>query len=243
MLATLAEEIGKKYGPSVTAKVQLIDFSTNHEAAYQSLAAACAPLDIGVLVNNVGKSHEMPTDFVDTTQQEIDDILAINIHATLRMTSMVLPGMIQRKRGLILNMGSFAGSVPSPMLATYSGSKAFLSTYTSALAEEVKPHNIVVQHVNAFYVVSKMSKLRKPSPLVPLPSTYVHSVLSKVGLSCGAAFSDRPGTSTPFWSHALADYVINLVGWKSLFIGYTYALHKDIRKRALRKKERDAKRQ
>jgi 17beta-estradiol 17-dehydrogenase / very-long-chain 3-oxoacyl-CoA reductase len=150
------------------------------------------------------------------------------------------------------------------MLATYSGSKAFLSTYTSALAEEVKPHNIVVQHVNAFYVVrlffaqpflslnrvilyhiqvSKMSKLRKPSPLVPLPSTYVHSVLSKVGLSCGAAFSDRPGTSTPFWSHALADYVINLVGWKSLFIGYTYALHKDIRKRALRKKERDAKRQ
>lgn len=159
------------------------------------------------------------------------------------MTSMVLPGMIQRKRGLILNMGSFAGSVPSPMLATYSGSKAFLSTYTSALAEEVKPHNIVVQHVNAFYVVSKMSKLRKPSPLVPLPSTYVHSVLSKVGLSCGAAFSDRPGTSTPFWSHALADYVINLVGWKSLFIGYTYALHKDIRKRALRKKERDAKRQ
>ena len=88
-----------------------------------------------------------------------------------------------------------------------------------------------------------MSKLRKPSLLVPLPSAYVHSVLSKVGLSCGAAFSDRPGTSTPFWSHALADYVINLVGWKSLFIGYTYALHKDIRKRALRKKERDAKRQ
>lgn len=89
----------------------------NHEAAYQSLAAVCAPLDIGILgefsvtflhlfhqftrpvyfvVNNVGRSHEMPTDFVDTTQKEIDDILAINIHATLRMTSMVLPGMIHR---------------------------------------------------------------------------------------------------------------------------------------------------
>jgi NAD(P)-dependent dehydrogenase (short-subunit alcohol dehydrogenase family) len=50
----------------------------------------------GLLVNNVGKSHEMPTDFVDTTQKEIDDILAINIHATLRVTSIVLPGMIQR---------------------------------------------------------------------------------------------------------------------------------------------------
>jgi short-subunit dehydrogenase len=48
------------------------------------------------VVNNVGRSHEMPTDYVDTTQNEIDDILTINIHATLRMTSMVLPGMINR---------------------------------------------------------------------------------------------------------------------------------------------------
>lgn len=88
-----------------------------------------------------------------------------------------------------------------------------------------------------------MSKLRKPSPLVPLPSTFVHSTLSKVGLSCGAAFSDRPGTSTPFWSHALADYAMTLIGWKSLFISYTHGIHMDIRKRALRKAERDAKKQ
>jgi len=38
----------------------------------------------------------MPTDYVDTAQNEIDDILAINIHATLRMTSMILPGMMNR---------------------------------------------------------------------------------------------------------------------------------------------------
>lgn len=58
-----------------------------------------------------------------------------------------------RKRGLILNIGSFAGSIPSPMLATYSGTKAFLSTFTSALAEEVKKDNIVVEHVNTYFVV------------------------------------------------------------------------------------------
>jgi 17beta-estradiol 17-dehydrogenase / very-long-chain 3-oxoacyl-CoA reductase len=88
-----------------------------------------------------------------------------------------------------------------------------------------------------------MSKLRKPSPLVPLPSTYVNCVLSKIGLSCGAAFSGRPGTSTPFWSHALADYAMTLIGWKGLFIAYTHNVHKSIRKRALRKKEREAKKQ
>ena len=60
---------------------------------------------------------------------------------------------VSRKRGLILNIGSFAGSVPSPMLATYSGTKAFLATFTSALAEEVQQHNITVEHVNTYFVV------------------------------------------------------------------------------------------
>ena len=83
-----------------------------------------------------------------------------------------------------------------------------------------------------------MSKIRKPSPLVALPSTFVSSVFSKVGLSCGAAFSGHPGTSTPFWSHALIDYLITLVGWKGLFIGYTHHMHKIVKKKALRKKEK-----
>jgi short-subunit dehydrogenase len=39
------------------------------------------------------------------------------------------------------------------MLATYTGTKAFLSTFTSALAEEVKSHNIIVEHVNTYFVV------------------------------------------------------------------------------------------
>ena len=58
-----------------------------------------------------------------------------------------------RKRGLILNIGSFAGAIPSPMLSVYSGSKAFLATFTSALAEEVRQHKIIVEHVNTYFVV------------------------------------------------------------------------------------------
>ena len=58
-----------------------------------------------------------------------------------------------RKRGLIFNVGSFAGAVPSPMLATYSGTKAFLSTFSSALGEEVRKDNITVEHLNTYFVV------------------------------------------------------------------------------------------
>lgn len=89
--------------------------------------------------------------------------------------------------------------------------------------------------------MSKLSKIRKPSALIPTPASYVRSVLAKVGLACGAAYSGRPNTVTPFWSHALLDYLITCIGVPSLFIGYTHRLHKSIRKRALNKAARDAK--
>jgi 17beta-estradiol 17-dehydrogenase / very-long-chain 3-oxoacyl-CoA reductase len=86
-----------------------------------------------------------------------------------------------------------------------------------------------------------MSKVRRPSALIPLPPPFVRAVLSKVGLACGAAYTGRPGTSTPFWSQSLLEYIMNVVGWKQAFISYTHRLHLDIRKRALRKAERLAK--
>ncbi|KAK7473003.1 hypothetical protein VKT23_001107 [Stygiomarasmius scandens] len=242
LLDSTAKEIETKYS-GVSTRTYSIDFAKGDEKAYAGLSTAFEGLDVGVLVNNVGKSHAMPAYLVDVPKDEIADIVAINVNATIRVTNMVLAGMIQRKRGLILNIGSFAGAVPSPMLAPYSGSKAFLATFTSALAEEVKQHNIIVEHVNTYFVVSKLSKIRKSSLFVPKPGPYVRSVLSKIGLQCGAAYSGRPNTSTPYWSHAIIDYVMTLVGSPSVFISYTHGLHRDIRRRALKKMEREGKSQ
>ncbi|KJA20003.1 hypothetical protein HYPSUDRAFT_68770 [Hypholoma sublateritium FD-334 SS-4] len=241
LLAQTASEIVVKYQVSVES--HSIDLTKADDSAYDAFTAVVEGRDVGVLVNNVGKSHNMPAYLIDTPKDEIKDIVAINVNATLRVTYAILPGMVEHKRGLILNIGSFAGAVPSPMLATYSGTKAFLATFTSALAEEVAKDNITVEHVNTYFVVSKLSKIRKSSLLIPKPDAFVRSVLSKIGLACGAAFSGRPDTSTPYWSHALLDYAMTLVNSPSLFISYTHGLHKDIRKRALNKIARDAKKQ
>jgi 17beta-estradiol 17-dehydrogenase / very-long-chain 3-oxoacyl-CoA reductase len=83
--------------------------------------------------------------------------------------------------------------------------------------------------------VSKLSKIRRPSLLIPTPRAYVRSVLSKIGLACDAAGGARPGTSTPYWSHAAVEYVLNAVGLPGVHIWYTHALHRDIRRRALKK--------
>jgi len=152
LLNSTAGEIESKY--KVKTQTHVIDFAKADERKYEELAGLLRQLDIGVLVNNVGKSHAMPAYLVDTPWDEITDIVPINVNATLQVTYSVLPGMVQRKRGLILNVGSFAGAIPSPMLATYSGTKAFLATFTSALAEEVRKDNIVVEHLNTYFVVS-----------------------------------------------------------------------------------------
>lgn len=59
-----------------------------------------------------------------------------------------------------MNMGSFAGAAPTPMLAVYSASKSFLRTWSEGLAAELTPKGVIVEHVNTYYVV----RLLLPSP-------------------------------------------------------------------------------
>ncbi|PIL33937.1 hypothetical protein GSI_03645 [Ganoderma sinense ZZ0214-1] len=246
-LATLVSEIeAKSTGDrKVQAKAVTMDFSKLDDAAqWNNLHSELAGLDIGVLVNNAGKSYTYPEDFHASARKDMEDIVTININSVVRLTHMIIPGMVERKRGLIINMGSFSGvSVASPMLSTYAGTKAFLSSFSGSLAEEVRKKGIDVECVNTYFVVSNMSKIRRASALIPQPKAFVRSVLSKIALPGGALWTNRPGVVTPFWSHGLLDYVMNVIGWNMAFVRYTHSLHKDIRRRALRKLEREAKKQ
>ncbi|KAL9932138.1 hypothetical protein V8E36_008910 [Tilletia maclaganii] len=73
------------------------------------------------------------------------------------------------ERGLILDIGSFAGQAPTPLLATYSGSKAFFIGWAQAPGEELERHRITVRILNTYFVVSNMGKVRKSSAVIPTP--------------------------------------------------------------------------
>ncbi|KAH6673644.1 hypothetical protein B0J14DRAFT_627190 [Halenospora varia] len=241
-LATLSQEIEQKYaGSAVKCKILPMDFSKNDEGDYAKLKALVDGLDVGILVNNVGQSHSVPVPFIQTPKKEMEDIIAINCIATLRVTQIVAPGMVQRKRGLILTMGSFGGWMPTPLLATYSGSKAFLQQWSTSLGGELKGTGVDVELALSYLVTSAMSKIRKTSALIPNPRNFVKSVLGKVGRSGGA--QNMAYTTTPFWSHALMQWWIeNTVGiGRQFVVGINRGMHEDIRKRALRKAEREAK--
>jgi 17beta-estradiol 17-dehydrogenase / very-long-chain 3-oxoacyl-CoA reductase len=242
-LESLSTEITTKYGPKVSIKTLAMDFSQNQDSDYASLKKLIDGLDISILVNNVGLSHSIPVPFVETPHKEMTDIIMINCMATLRVTQLITPGMISRKRGLILTMASFGGAFPTPLLATYSGSKAFLQQWSTALGSELEPLGVRVQCVQSHLITTAMSKIRKSSALVPNPKQFVKSVLGKIGRSGGAqgiAF-----TSSPYWSHGLMHWFLSrFVGERSqTLVKINRGMHEDIRRRALRKAARDAKKQ
>ncbi|KAL8829255.1 MAG: hypothetical protein Q9170_006250 [Blastenia crenularia] len=241
-LDSLAQEI-RSSNPTISVKTLAFDYSTSHEeSSTQQLKAAIEELDdVAVLVNNVGKSHDIPVSFVDTTEKEMRDIININVHGTLLTTSLVAPRMVAQKRGLILTMGSFGGLMPTPLLATYSGSKAFLQQWSTALGSELQPHGVTVELVQSYLVTSAMSKIRRSSLMVPSARGFVRSALGRVGRTGGA--QGWGWTSTPYWTHALMQWGISAVAGinDTWVVRVNKRMHEGIRKRASRKKEREGK--
>ncbi|KAI1874921.1 hypothetical protein JX265_003606 [Neoarthrinium moseri] len=240
-LQTLAQELESKFS-GLQTKILAMDFTADRDEDYEALAKLIQGLDVGILINNVGQSHSIPTPFLLTEKKELQDIVTINCLGTLKVTQVVAPGMQSRKSGLILTMGSFGGWAPTPYLATYSGSKAFLQQWSSALAAELKPSNVDVQLVLSYLVTTAMSKVRRSSLLIPNPKQFVRAALGKVGTG---SWQFMPDTYTPWWSHAFMGYAAEtfLGTGSKLLRWYNLTMHVDIRKRAQRKAARDAKKQ
>lgn len=241
-LQTLASEIEHKYvGSSIKTKILAMDFAKNDDVDYAKLKEMINGLDVAILINNVGQSHSMPVPFTLTPEKEMNEIITINCFGTLKVTQIVAPGMAARKRGLILTMGSFGGWLPTPFLATYSGSKAFLQHWSTALGSELQPQGVDVELVLSYMVTTAMSKIRRTSATTPNPRQFVKSALGKIGRSGGA--QGRAFTSTPYWSHALMQWWLeNTVGiFGNMVVDQNKKLHESIRNRALKKAERDAK--
>jgi NAD(P)-dependent dehydrogenase (short-subunit alcohol dehydrogenase family) len=110
------------------------------------LAAAEALGPVEVLVNNVGGNVDQGF-FVDSDPDKWGADIDLNFGTVLRMTHAVLPGMIARKRGAIVNIGSTAGLVGDYMLPVYSAMKGAVHAFTVVLAKEVGQHGIRVNAI------------------------------------------------------------------------------------------------
>ena len=130
-------------------------------------------LDIGILVNNVGMSYEHPQEFLELTSTYVDNLINLNIVSLNAMTRIVLPQMVERKKGAVINISSFSAAIPTPLLSVYSASKSYVDLLSQGMAKEYSSKGITVQCVLPNMVVSNLSKIRRPSLMVPTPNAFV----------------------------------------------------------------------
>ena len=97
---------------------------------------------VTALVNAAGAAHRAPV--TETGAADFDRVVAVNLRAVFLCTRAVLPGMIERRSGRIVNLAAVAGRIGAPRLAAYCASKWGVVGFTKAAAEELRPAGISV---------------------------------------------------------------------------------------------------
>ncbi|KAM9440668.1 hydroxysteroid (20-beta) dehydrogenase 2 [Clarias gariepinus] len=208
-LARVAAEIESRYRRQT--RVIQADFTEGH-SIYPAIEEQLKDLEIGILVNNVGMNYAgMLVNFLDIPDPEkrITEVINCNILSVTQMSRLVLPQMIERAKGLIINISSEASSNPQPMLTVYSATKIFVTYFSRCLHAEYQPRGIIVQCVIPFLVSTNMTYNVKVSPLVKSSASFAREALNTVGYS-----SFTSGCMT----HALQHLALKILfpGWLRL---------------------------
>jgi 17beta-estradiol 17-dehydrogenase / very-long-chain 3-oxoacyl-CoA reductase len=177
-LDKVADEIKSKY--SVEVRVVPVDFLSGQEV-YPLIAQQLQDMDIGILVNNVGLSYEFANYFLEVPCERFRNIIELNCQVLVQMTHVLLPKMVERKRGLVINISSLSGEFPFPLLTVYSASKAFVLFFSAALTTEYAGKGIEIQTITPGLVATAMSGVKKPRFDAPSASYFASSALNTVG--------------------------------------------------------------
>ena len=136
----IADDLQQTYGVQVKYYTKDLSVSSAPEEIFKALQSEGGNID--VLVNNAGFGWRG-----EYAKMDIADVLGmiqVNITALSHLTRLFLPGMIEQKRGKILNVASTAAFQPGPLMATYYASKAYVLSFSEALSEELQGSGVTV---------------------------------------------------------------------------------------------------
>jgi len=138
-LDALAKELSERH--HIAASTRVADLSEDSELGELAESMASDPPDL--LVNNAGFGTVGAFAELDP-ERELEEI-RLNVLALVRLTRAALPGMLARGRGGIVNVSSLAGESAGPFNATYAATKAYVTSFSESLHEEVRGTGVVVQ--------------------------------------------------------------------------------------------------
>jgi short-subunit dehydrogenase len=139
-LLGLSAELESRHGITVTAIT--CDLASPSAPAELLAELRQRSLVIDVLVNNAG--FALGGMFAETETAETVSLLHVNVVALTHLTRLLLPGMVARQSGRVLNVASIAGFYPGPLTACYNASKAFVISFSLAISNELKGTGVTV---------------------------------------------------------------------------------------------------
>ncbi|MGO9068178.1 SDR family oxidoreductase [Mycobacterium sp.] len=166
-------------------------------AAFLDKARADGGGHIDVLINNAGVMPVGP--FLDQSAQAIRSSIEVNFYGVLTGCQLVLPEMVKRRRGHIINIASLAGMVAVPGQIVYAGTKFAVVGLSTAMADEFAPHGIKVTAVLPTFTNTELISGTSPSAAQkPVEPAEIAAAIVKV--------LDKPKTrvSVPGWGRLFA---------------------------------------
>jgi short-subunit dehydrogenase len=139
-LQQLAAELAGEHGVDVRLVVQDLAKPAGPAAVVKAVQADGEP--VGILVNNAGVIDVGP--FVASAMDKIAGLVNLNVRALTELSGLLLPPMVERGFGRILNVASLAAFQPVPSMAAYAASKAYVLSFTEALSEELRGSGVKV---------------------------------------------------------------------------------------------------
>ncbi|CAL5016277.1 unnamed protein product [Urochloa decumbens] len=204
-LAAVSAEVTERH-PGARVRTFVLDFAAADDLPMEvnKLGELVRDLDVGVLVNNAGACYPYARYFHEVDEALMWNLIRLNVEAVTRVTRAVLPGMVERGRGAVVNIGSGASAIlPSdPLYTVYAATKAYIDQFSRCLYVEYRSKGIDVQCQVPLLVATKMASIRNPSFFAPSPETYAHAAVRYIG------YEPR---CTPYWPHALLWFLISLV--------------------------------
>ena len=168
LLQQLADRLRAEF-PHVSVAVFAVDLkvSAEREQLVENLAASGFLPDL--LVNNAGLGDY--GEFTTAEWPKLHSMLGVNIEALTHLSHALIPEMIRRGRGGIINVSSLASLLPIPDFAVYAATKAYVSSFSEALRIELREHHIPVLAVCPGPVRTEFGKVSRRTPEGPgMPS-------------------------------------------------------------------------
>ncbi len=137
-LIALAEKLQQKHG--IQAQVIASDLSQHDSAAEVYQQCIQRGLHVDCLINNAGFATHGHFEQVSGPRQ--NDEVMLNVAAVVSLTHLFLPGMLKKKSGVVINVASTAAFQPTPHMAVYGATKAFVLSFTEALWEENRKRGV-----------------------------------------------------------------------------------------------------